>query len=86
MLVFRAVENRTWVVRAANTGFSAIIDSAGRIREKSSLFEKAAIPAIIPLRGQPTWYSRFGDWLVYLCLVVTLTAWGNYYFRKYRRT
>jgi apolipoprotein N-acyltransferase len=86
MLAFRAVETRTWVARAANTGFSAVIDSSGRVREKSSLFEKAAIQAIIPLRSQSTWYSRYGDWLVVLCLAMTLAGGLHYYFRRHRRT
>lgn len=85
MLAFRAVETRTWVARAANTGFSAVIDASGRVREKSSLFEKTAIQAIIPLRSQSTLYSRYGDWLVVLCLAVTLAGGLHYYFRRHRR-
>ncbi len=38
--VFRAVENRRWLVRAANTGISAIIDPWGRVVSKTSLFER----------------------------------------------
>jgi len=85
MLVFRAVENRTWVARAANTGFSAVIDSAGRIRDRSSLFEKATLQAIIPLRNQTTFYSRTGDWLVYICLLSTV-AWLVTFYLRNRRT
>jgi len=70
MLTLRAVENRVWIARAANTGFSALIDSSGRIVRKSSLFEKATIQAIIPLREESTFYSRYGDWLVGFCFLV----------------
>jgi len=38
--VFRAVENRVPVVRAANTGLSCFIDSRGRIVDKVSVNEK----------------------------------------------
>ena len=72
MLTFRAVENRVWIARAANTGFSALIDSSGRIVQKSSLFEKATIQAIIPLREESTFYSRYGDWLVGFCFLVVI--------------
>jgi apolipoprotein N-acyltransferase len=72
MLTFRAVENRVWIARAANTGFSALIDSSGRIVRKSSLFEKATIQAIIPLREESTFYSRYGDWLVGFCFLVVI--------------
>jgi apolipoprotein N-acyltransferase len=66
------VENRVWIARAANTGFSALIDSSGRIVRKSSLFEKATIQAIIPLRKESTFYSRYGDWLVGFCFLVVI--------------
>ena len=38
--VFRAVENRVPVIRAANTGLSCFIDSKGRIIDKVSSGEK----------------------------------------------
>ncbi len=38
--VFRAVENRCWLVRSANTGISAIIDPWGRVVSRSDLFER----------------------------------------------
>jgi apolipoprotein N-acyltransferase len=72
MLTLRAVENRVWIARAANTGFSALIDSSGRIVRKSSLFEKATIQAIIPMREGSTFYSRHGDWLVGFCFLAVI--------------
>ena len=85
MLVFRAVENRTWVARSANTGFSAVIDSSGRIIQKSSLFEKNTIQAIIPLRPGGTFYSRYGDLLVYACWLVLGGGVIFFYFGRNRR-
>jgi len=72
MLTLRAVENRVWIARAANTGFSALIDSSGRIIRKSSLFEKAALQDIIPLREGSTFYSRHGDWVVVFCFLTVI--------------
>jgi apolipoprotein N-acyltransferase len=74
MLTLRAVENRVWIARAANTGFSALIDSTGAIVRSSSLFEKATLQAIIPLRKEKTFYTRYGDWLVGLCFGVVLAG------------
>ena len=40
MTVFRAVENRVPLIRAANTGITAIIDSKGHIRGMTQLFKE----------------------------------------------
>jgi apolipoprotein N-acyltransferase len=64
MLIFRAIENRVWIARAANTGFSAFIDSSGRITQSLPLFQSGRIYATIPLREDKTFYARYGDLLV----------------------
>ena len=43
MAVFRAVENRRPLVRAANTGISAFISPTGEITQKSGLFTGGAV-------------------------------------------
>jgi len=72
MLTFRAVENRVWIARAANTGFSAFIDSSGRIVKEVPLFQRGAIYANIPLRGEKTFYTRYGDISVVFCGIIFL--------------
>lgn len=47
--MFRAVENRCWVVRAANTGISAIIDPWGAVVAKTNLFEQGYVVATVYL-------------------------------------
>ncbi len=74
MLVFRAVENRTWIARAANTGFSAVIDSSGQIVKRVPLFKTGWIYDKIPLRGEKTFYARYGDWIIILCGLVFLAG------------
>jgi apolipoprotein N-acyltransferase len=74
MLVFRAVENRVWVARAANTGFSAVIDSSGRIVQRIPLFQTGGIYANIPLRGEKTFYAEHGDWMIILCGLIFLAG------------
>lgn len=61
MVVFRAVENRRYVVRAANTGISAVVAPDGRIISSSVLFERGALTATIGKNAELTPYARYGD-------------------------
>ncbi|MCL5021794.1 MAG: apolipoprotein N-acyltransferase [Nitrospirae bacterium] len=72
MAVFRAIENRKPVLRAANTGISGYIDSNGRIIRMTPLFERRV--ETVDVRTDPTrsFYSRYGDLFSYLCIVASL--------------
>jgi apolipoprotein N-acyltransferase len=73
MAVFRAVENRRPIIRAANTGFSAFIESEGRIVELSSLFKEEILKASIGISNSPlTLYARFGDLFAFSLLAISL--------------
>ena len=76
MYPFRAVEHRTPVVRAANTGISAFIAPTGQITRRLALFERDIMTAGVALRDRTTLYTRFGDWLAYVGLAVTAAALG----------
>lgn len=71
MTAFRAVENRIYVVRAANTGISSIINPTGEIVEQTPLFEQASLDGTIHFMGYSTLYSRYGDIFAYICLAIT---------------
>jgi len=67
----RAVENRRFVLRAANTGISALVTPTGRILERTPLYEDAVLAGeIVPLREQ-TLYTRHGDLFAILCALAT---------------
>jgi apolipoprotein N-acyltransferase len=68
MTVFRAVENRVPLVRAANTGISSVIDSKGHIRGMTSLFEEATLGAQVRRGEDGTFYSHHGDLFALVCL------------------
>ena len=68
MTTFRAVETRLYLVRAANTGISAIIDPAGRILKRSPLFTEAALSGQVRFMTQKTFYAEYGDIFVYGCI------------------
>ncbi len=72
MAVFRAIENRKPVIRAANTGISGFIDSYGRIQAATPLFERMAVSMNMRLDNRRTFYTRFGDLFVYFCLVISI--------------
>ncbi|SVA70077.1 uncharacterized protein METZ01_LOCUS122931 [marine metagenome] len=73
MAALRAVENRTPIVRSANTGISGFIDATGQIRNVTQLFkEDLIVDEITPNKGERTFYSRFGDVFSYLCLALTM--------------
>lgn len=70
--VFRAVECRKPLVIAANTGFSAHIDSAGRIVQQGPRREAGFINAAVALDQGRSLYSTWGDWLANGCTIATL--------------
>ncbi len=61
MAVFRAIENRVSIARAANTGISAFIDAKGEIRKRSDIFVPAALVGNISPKIEETFYTRYGD-------------------------
>jgi apolipoprotein N-acyltransferase len=67
MAVFRAVEHRTPVVRAANTGISGVIAATGRIERMSGLFVEAALVGPVALSPIRTLYTRVGDTFAVAC-------------------
>ena len=58
----RAVENGLPMVRAANTGVSAVIDARGRVLRDLPLGTMGWFDMALPPAAAPTLYSRTGDW------------------------
>ncbi len=87
MAVLRCVENRRPMLRAANTGISAIIGSDGRIQKASDLFEEAVLMQTVSLPSpqQKSLYTRIGDIFAAGLLVITFVKMLQVFFRK-RRT
>ncbi|HTP41585.1 MAG TPA: apolipoprotein N-acyltransferase, partial [Nitrospiria bacterium] len=79
MAVFRAIENRTPVIRAANTGISGFIDANGRIGPSSALFVEAVLVDTIRVSPLRTLYTRGGDIFAAGCgiLVAALIVIGR---------
>lgn len=69
MTAFRAVESRRYIVRAANTGISAIIDPVGRISNQTDLYRKSGLAGSVRYLQIDSIYVRVGDVFAYACLV-----------------
>lgn len=77
--IFRAVENRRYLVRCANTGWSCFISPGGRVlhsvkdKNKEILVTGHATFGILPL-SELTFYTRYGDVFLVLCGLVFALA------------
>lgn len=82
LATFRAVEQRRFLVRATNTGISAIIDPAGRVLQETPVFARANIVGdVVPLH-YVTLYQRYGDWPVAAALLVLLSVVVRDYWQR----
>lgn len=71
----RAVEQGLPVIRAANTGISAVIDGYGRVLARIGLGKKGFVDADLPKAGPRTPLVEFGIILECLALVFAILGW-----------
>jgi len=73
----RAAEHGLPLLRAANTGVSAVVGARGVVQEQTRLFEPAVLVSEIPARRVgPTPYTRFGDWVVWASWAILAISGG----------
>lgn len=72
--IFRAVETDRYVLRAANTGISAIVDPRGRITARTPIFVAQVLKGHFSLRDTLTFYVRHGDYFILLALLFLVTT------------
>lgn len=78
MTRFRAVENRVWLARCANTGVSALIDPMGRVVQQSQLFKAQTVEGEVYFCNDTSLYTRTGDSLpLLLSFVVVVWLWQS---------
>ena len=69
----RAVENRRWLLRDTNTGFTVDFDPYGRVVARLKPYIRGQLDAPYAFRSDRTLYVRFGNWFAWLCVAVTVT-------------
>ncbi len=85
----RAIENRRWVVRAANTGISCFINQRGDVLQATGWWVPAHIRQVINLNDEMTFYTRYGNVLGrslgFVSVVLLLFTFVKRFKKKYIR-
>jgi apolipoprotein N-acyltransferase len=68
----RAIENGRYLVRAANTGISGIVDPYGRVLAQTPVYEPAVVIGDARFLRSFTIYTRIGDLFAYLSGLATV--------------
>ena len=81
----RALETARPMLRATNTGMTAVVDHRGRVLQSLPAFTEGALLADVQGFSGATPYTRFGNWpIVSFCLLVVAWAAGAAWRRRRR--
>lgn len=81
--IFRATENRKYVIVASNTGISGVIAPTGKVVRQTENQEQICFEEKVYPNNYITIYDKIGDLFVYLCMVYTILVFLTYgIFRK----
>lgn len=81
--VFRSVENSRYLVRSANSGISAVIDSRGRVIKSLSPNVQGVISETVYFNDEQTLYTKTGNILFPLCCAI-VSIWIIILFIKHK--
>lgn len=68
----RAIENRRSIARSANTGISGVINQRGDVIAMTCINTCAAIGSSIRMNKEITFYTRYGDFLGWISLLLSV--------------
>ncbi len=68
----RAIENQRWILRATNTGITAVIDPYGRVLEQAPRNVQVTLDVPFGIISAQTFYTHHGDWFAWLCVIISL--------------
>ncbi len=74
----RAIEQRSMVIRSANTGVSGYFNAKGEPLKRTKWNEKVCIPVVVKLNNNTTFYAKFGNYIGRLsifvaCIILVVT-------------
>ena len=70
----RAIEQGRYLVRAANTGVTGIVDPYGQVVQRSAIFEQVGLVGEARVLTGRTIYAAIGDVVAYASIVLTAVA------------
>ena len=73
----RAVENRRWLLRVTNNGYTVSVDPYGRVFRPIGPDVRGAVDLPYDFRTETTIYTRYGDWFAWLCIIVSVILLAN---------
>jgi len=85
LAVLRSIETKRTMVRATNTGVTAVILPSGKVAVQSPLFEEGIVIFQTPLLTQQTVYTKLGDWFIAACFIFTLWQLVRIYVQRTQR-
>ena len=86
MVRMRAIENNRWVLRSTNNGVTASIDPYGRVVDQMPRHVRGALLAKFNFIDHVTFYTRYGDWIAWVCSVLTAVLVGICLLNSRRQT
>jgi apolipoprotein N-acyltransferase len=75
MARMRAIENARYLLRATNTGITAVIRPDGRISSQLPPDQSGVLEGKWAFLNRQTFYSRHGDWFAMIACLVSVLAW-----------
>jgi apolipoprotein N-acyltransferase len=67
--IFRAIENRRYLIRSANTGISAVISPFGEVLASTKIYKKTCFDYVLAGINYLSFYSKFGDVFIFVCFL-----------------
>jgi len=82
LAIWRAIENRRYLLRGSNTGVTSIVDAAGRVQAEGGLFTEEVVTGEAKLLEESTVYGYVGEGLPWAASVATGATWFVFWRRR----